>query len=140
MGTSNCLPLSLLVVVLAIRNDHQQHGSINFHSPNEHNVFDLNLLASDDLQCGDINFDGPHDYNIFEHNLQASDGLQDGDIIFDGPHDYGVFDLNLPASEQQQEMHQMISKPQISIPFYLNYSMRTLTKLVSEHFPKCIWN
>jgi len=81
-----------------------------------------------------------HMTTIYSSNLQASDGLQDGDIIFDGPHDYGVFDLNLPASEQQQEMHQMISKPQISIPFYLNYSMHTLTKLVSEHFPKCIWN
>lgn len=41
-------PLSLLVVVLAVGDDHQQHGYINFHSPNEHNVFDLNLLASDD--------------------------------------------------------------------------------------------
>ena len=87
MGTFKFLPLSLLVVVLAVGDDHQQHGYINFYSSNEHNVFDLNLLASDDLQCGDINFDGPQDYNIFEHNLQASDGLQDGDIIFDGPHD-----------------------------------------------------
>jgi hypothetical protein len=41
------------------------------------------------------------------------------DINFDGPHDYNVFDLKLEASDHQQEMQQMISKPQISNPFYL---------------------
>ena len=85
--------MSHLIAVLAIEEDQQQHG--------------------------DINFDGPHEYGVFDLNLEASDHQQDGDINFDGPNDYGVFDLKLEASDHQQEMQQMISKPQISNPFYL---------------------
>jgi hypothetical protein len=33
-----------------------------------------------------------------------------------------VFDLNLQASDHQQVIQQMISKPQISNPFLLNFS------------------
>jgi hypothetical protein len=84
--------LSHLIAVLAVEEDHQQYGVINFDGPDEHDVFDLNLEASNH---------------------------QDGDINFNGPHDYGAFDLNLEASDHQQEMRQMISKPQISNPFYL---------------------
>jgi hypothetical protein len=33
-------------------------GDINFDSPHEHDVFDLNIEASNHQQDGDINFDG----------------------------------------------------------------------------------
>jgi len=124
--TFHYLPVSHLIVVLPVDDDHQQHGDINFHGPIEHSVFDLNLEASCHQQYRDMNFVGSYDYDVFDHNIQASDALQDGDINFDGPHEYGVFDLNLQALDHQQEMHQMISKPQITNPFYLIFIVHSL--------------
>jgi len=47
------------------------------------------------------------------------DHQQDGDFNFDAPHIQDDFDLNLEAADHQNELQQMISKPQWNLNFFL---------------------
>jgi len=47
------------------------------------------------------------------------DHQQDGDFNFDAPHIQDDFDLNLEAADHQNELQQMISKPQWNFNFFI---------------------
>ena len=51
------------------------------------------------------------------------DHQQDEGFNFDAPYSEDAFDLNLEAADHQQELQQMISKPQRNLIFFLTISL-----------------
>jgi hypothetical protein len=51
------------------------------------------------------------------------DHQQDGDFNFDAPHVQDDFGLNLEAADLQNELQQMISKPQCNLIFFVSTTM-----------------
>ena len=58
----------------------------------------------------------PHPIAVF---AVEDDHQQDGDFNFDAPHVQDDFDLNLEAADHQNELQQMISKPQWNFNFFI---------------------
>lgn len=55
--------------------------------------------------------------------LLTNDHQQDEGFNFDAPYSEDAFDLNLEAADHQQELQQMISKPQRNLIFFLTISL-----------------
>ena len=65
----------------------------------------------------------PYHTAVLAVELLTIDHQQDEGFNFDAPYSEDAFDLNLEAADHQQELQQMISKPQRNLIFFLTISL-----------------
>ena len=65
----------------------------------------------------------PYHTAVLAVELLTNDHQQDEGFNFDAPYSEDAFDLNLEAADHQQELQQMISKPQRNLIFFLTISL-----------------